>query len=450
MATDQNEKDVPMIKPIRLLVALIIAVGSASGGSAYAQSRSSVPGSIGVPGNIPVRPIPPNQGPPSWAGSPPSQAQNGLETAASAQNYRLSKQQADRATEMAAAVPEQYELDRNGALAMRGEVLITGFDAAQLAQLERAGFAVLRRTEITELKIEIAVLGRDGMSAARALKRLRKLLLEGNFDLNHVFFESGIGPDQAITPPAAPVSTAGDVAVVGLIDTGVAQTAVSSSRIRLIRRNFAPTKSSGALHGTAVASLLGRSPGRVTIYAADIFGTGPRGGTAELLVRAMGWMAHQRVPVINISIVGPANALVANATRVMIGQGFTIVAPVGNDGAAARLLFPASYPGVVAVSGADGAGRLLPEASRVRRVDFVAPGIATVTDPAGRAVIVRGTSFAAPLVSRQLAELVQIPNSATARLAVDRLARRAVHSGPDRKWSGYGLIVNEEAGKAPR
>ena len=439
-----------MIKLIRLLTAMIIAVGSASGGSAYAQSRSSVPGSIGVPGNIPVRPTPPNQGSPSWVGGPAGQAQNGLETAAAAQNYRLSKPQTDRAAQMVAAAPEQYELDRNGALAIRGEVLITGFDAAQLARLERAGFAVLRRSEISELGIELAVLSHEGMSAARALQRLRQILPDGNYDLNHVLFESGIGAGQTIAPPAAATLPAGGTAVVGLIDTGVAQTAEFSPRIRLIRRNFVPTQGSGALHGTAVASLLGRSPGRVTIYAADIFGNGARGGTTELLVRALGWMASEHVPVINISIVGPANALVANATRVMIGQGFTIVAPVGNDGAAARLLFPASYPGVVAVSGTDGAGRLLPEASRVKRVDFVAPGIATVTDPAGRAVIVRGTSFAAPLVSRQLAELVQIPNSATARLAVDRLARRAVHSGPDRKWSGHGLIVNEEAGNAPR
>ncbi len=136
----------------------------------------------------------------------------------------------------------------------------------------------------------------------------------------------------------------------------------------------------------------------MTIYAADIFGSGQRGGTSELLIRALGWMASGNVPVVNVSMVGPSNDLVAAAIRHMIVKGFTIVAPVGNDGAAARPMFPASYPGVIAVSGATDGGALLPEASRVTRVDFVAPAIVHVSDLTGGPTIMRGTSFAAPIV----------------------------------------------------
>ena len=438
-----------MGKLVRLMIAIAVAAASVSGAVAYAQSRGGMPG--GMPGGIPGPPGGPGSiggpstpfphEPPIWAGGPPDQAHNGLATAAAAQNYRLSKPQLDRATEMANGAPDQYEVDRNGALAIRGEVLVSEYDAAQLAKLERAGFTVLRRSEVGDLGIEFAVVIHDGMTAARALKRLRQLDPDGSFDLNHVFFESGRDGERAPQAIEGSVSDQGQPEVVGLIDTGVARTAEASPRIRVIRRNFAPTESSGAPHGTAVASLMARAPGRVTIYAADIFGSGPRGGTAELMIQAMGWMAGQRVPVINISMVGPPNSLVANATRVMIARGFIIVAPVGNDGAAAKLLFPASYPGVIAVSGSDGAGRLLPEASRVKRVDFVAPGIATVVDPQGHDSIVRGTSFAAPLVSRRLAGYARAPDPATAREAIRRLAQNAVRPKAGREWFGFGLIA---------
>lgn len=438
-----------MGKLVRLIVALVIAASSVSGVIAYAQNRggmpggmpSQLPGSAGGPGNVGGPSSPFSHDFPIRAGGPPEQAQGGLATAAAAQNYRLSKPQLDRATEMASAAPDQYEVDRNGALAIRGEVLVSGYDAAQLAKLERAGFAVLRRSVVGELGIEIAVVSHEGMTAARSLKRLRQLDPEGSFDLNHVFFESGGNGQRAPSGIEGSASSQGQMEVVGLIDTGVARTVESSPRIKIIRRNFAPTDSSGAAHGTAVASLLARAPGRVTIYAADIFGSGQRGGTAEFMVQAMGWLASQRVPVINISMVGPPNGLVANATRVMIGRGFLIVAPVGNDGAAAKLLFPASYPGVIAVSGSDGAGRLLPEASRVKRVDFVAPGIATVVDPQGRDSLVRGTSFAAPLVSRRLAGYARTPDPAIARSAIKRLAQSAVRPSTGRDGFGFGLIA---------
>lgn len=440
-----------MGKLVRLMIAVAVAAGSVSGAVAYAQSRGGMPGGMpggfpgptGGPGSAggPSNPFP--HEPPIWAGGPPDQAQNGLATAAAAQTYRLSKPQLDRATEIANAAPEQYEVDRNGALAIRGEVLVSGYDAAQLAKLERAGFTVLRRSDVGDLGIEFAVVSHEGMTAAQALKRLRKSDPDGSFDLNHVFFESGRSGERGAMAVEGSGSDKSQPEVVGLIDTGVARAAETSPRIHIIRRNFAPTDSSGAPHGTAIASLIGRAPGRVTIYAADIFGSGQRGGTAELMVQAMGWMVSQRVPVINISMVGPPNSLVANATRVMISRGFIIVAPVGNDGAEAKLLFPASYPGVVAVSGSDGAGRLLPEASRVKRVDFVAPGIATVVDPQGRDSIVRGTSFAAPLVSRRLAGYARTPDPATARQAIKRLAQNALRPKSGRELFGFGLIAEQ-------
>lgn len=326
---------------LRLLPAALLMAGLAFGAMAQGQGRGHMPAGV------------PAFGPPAWANNPFSQgaaaaassrAAFGLERAELAQTQRLSRQQADRAAAVAKVAPQDYELDRNGALAIRGEVLASGLDAARLARIEKAGFSVVRRNEVPELGISLVVLTHGGMPAVRALDRLRRIDPDGTYDVNHVFFESGRKAAQpAALARAASAAGATPAAsrrgtVVGLIDTGVAGAVDNAGRIHLQRRNFAPTQSVSSPHGTAVAALLARAPGVVTIYAADIFGVGPRGGTTELLVRALAWMAGERVPVINVSMVGPANALLAPIIRTMIDRGFTIVAPVGNDGAAARPL----------------------------------------------------------------------------------------------------------------
>ena len=417
-----------------LTMMLVVAGGCAS--VAYGQARGGgMPG--GLPSSITVPRDIPTHGPPDWIDNASSRASAGLERADAAQDLRLSKTQLDRAASIARAAPADYELDRNGALAIRGEVLVSGLDDAGLAKIQRAGFAIVRRSEIPDLGITLAVVVHDGLSASRAADRLRRIDPDGSYDLNHVYFESGSRPEQGSVAAVPLRARPGGSTVVGMIDASVAPVIDSAARVRIVRRTFG-TGQGVASHGTAVAALLAREPGPVTIYAADIFGAGPRGGTAELLTRALGWMASERVPVINISMVGPSNGLVATVTRTMIARGFTIVAPVGNDGPAGRLMYPASYPGVIAVSAADASGRLLPEASRVKRIDFVGPGIATVPDPSGRATLVRGTSFAAPIVSRQLADQVRLPDPSAARRAIVHLERTAVP--PPGRGYGRGLI----------
>lgn len=438
-----------------LLIALILMMPVCLAGPANAQGRGmggGMPG--GPPGGIPgggVGHFPSTFDPPSHR-NPGSEANEaggrafGQERAAQAQSEHLSKPQTDRAAALAKQYPASYELDRHGALIIRGEVLVTGLDAVQLARLQRAGFSILRRSEVADLGITLATISRNGEPAAQTMRALQKAEPRGAYAFNHVMFESGRRDLPARrTAAQAPPTTARGPVTVGLIDTGVARV-VESSRVRVIRRSFAPGESRAELHGTAVASLLAREPGPVVIYAADIFGSDRRGGTSELLIQALGWMAGARVPVINVSMVGPANPLVGSVTGKLVERGFTIVAPVGNDGTAARLLFPASYPGVVAVSGAGPDGRLLPEASRVSRVDFAAPGVAMVPDLSGRNTLVRGTSFAAPIVSRLIADHIQVPDPTRAREALRLVAQAATRPKTDRKYYGRGLV--DGAGEA--
>ena len=121
------------------------------------------------------------------------------------------------------------------------------------------------------------------------------------------------------------------------------------------------------------------------------------------MVSALGWLTERRVKVINMSLVGPPNALLERAVAAAQARGILIVAAVGNDGPAAPPSYPASYPGVIAVTGVDLKDRALPEAGRASHLDFAAPGADMAAALPGRGFgDVRGTSFAAPLVTARL------------------------------------------------
>jgi subtilisin family serine protease len=165
-----------------------------------------------------------------------------------------------------------------------------------------------------------------------------------------------------------------------------------------------------------------------SLFVADVYGGSRAAGSATSIVRALGWLASKRPDVINISLVGPQNRLVQRAIGAVRARGINVVAAVGNDGPAAPPQFPASYPGVIAVTGVDGRGRALPEAGKAAHLDFAAPGADMAAALPGQGYArVRGTSFAAPLV--------------TARLAINGSPQRlASEARPGRGRVGRGIV----------
>ena len=221
---------------------------------------------------------------------------------------------------------------------------------------------------------------------------------------------------------------------------------------RIVQRGFAgPPRP--ALHGTAVASLMvgragafsGSAPGG-ELYAADVYGGSTAGGSATGLVQALAWMAENDVPVVNVSLVGPRNAVVEAAVRRATARGMLIVAAVGNDGPSAPPLYPAAYAEVVGVTGVNGRGRVLPEAGRGTQVDFAAPGADMAAAGSGQGYVsVRGSSFASPLVAGLLAERLQRPGRGGAEAALAALsgsAQDAGARGPDPVY-GRGLVATD-------
>ncbi|HLZ77580.1 S8 family serine peptidase [Phenylobacterium sp.] len=324
------------------------------------------------------------------------------------------------------------EADDHGQPVVRGEALGLGVSDAALAHLREAGFTVRSAGEIAGLDLQAVVLGPPrGMSAVEALRRLRTLDPAGQYEFNHLYQPAG-----AVGAAASGAVGEGPGALersVGVIDGAVAASAPTLSNARLVQQAFAPGGAHVTAHATAVASLIaGQAPGfrgaaaGATLYVADVYGPTAAGGSAEAVARAMGWLAQMRAPVISISLVGPPNRLLQAAVQSLIVRGYLVVAPVGNDGPAAPPLYPAAYPGVIAVTGVGPDGRLLPEAGRGLHVDFAAPGAGIVAAaPGGGVTAVRGTSFAAPIVAGALAGRMTGPDRVQAEAAVSALAREA-------------------------
>jgi hypothetical protein len=346
------------------------------------------------------------------------------------------------------------EPDNFGHPVVRGEILALAPSPEVLAQAQRAGFRVRASESLPELGVRsVVLLGPRGTSAVEALRRMRAMDPQGQYDFNHLYQASGeVAGRLAKAPAAAPAIAAAPTRGIriGLVDGAVAADQPSLSGSRLVQKAFAPGGSRVTPHATAVASLIagrkgsfrGAAPG-ATLFVADVYGTTPTGGSADAIARALGWLAQARAPVINISLVGPPNILLEAAVKALIARGHLVVAAVGNDGPAAPPLYPAAYPGVVAVTGVDAHRHVLPEASRGLHVDFAAPGsdmAAAGID--GGFVSVRGTSFAAPIAAGLLARFLETPDRAGAERALSALGREALdlgRRGPDPIF-GRGLV----------
>jgi len=379
-------------------------------------------------------------------------ASDATDTLASVSVLTQARQQ--QAQRLIAQHRDLVEADSFGHPVVRGEILAVGPSTAALAQAERAGFRLRASETAPALGLaSVVLMAPRGISAVEGLRRLRALDPKGQYDFNHLYQEGGTvgraghAPRVVAAPPAAaPVRGVR----IGLVDGAVAKGQPALAGAQIIQRAFAPGGARTSPHATAVASLIagrrgafrGAAPG-ATLYVADVYGSTPTGGSAEAIVRALGWLAQAGTPVINISLVGPPNILLEAAVKALVAKGRLVVAAVGNDGPAAPPLYPASYPGVVAVTGVDARRRLLPEASRATHVDFAAPGsdmAAAGVD--GGFVAVRGTSFAAPIAAGLLARDLRAADRADAQRALAALGRQALDlggRGPDPQF-GRGLV----------
>ena len=296
------------------------------------------------------------------------------------------------------------ERDPNGAPVMRAEIVAFSPTDSAITSARSAGFVVLRDSVLDGFDARIVVLrAPPGCRRAARSRVCATLDPSGAYDFNHIYLDSGDVDAEVVSPasvepateraaPTAPAATR-----IGLVDGGVDATH-PVFKDALIHRHGCADKAIPSAHGTAVASLLigrserfhGAAPD-AELYAADVYCGLADGGAVDAVVEAISWIAHERVPVINVSLVGPRNVALEGAVRAVIARGFIVVAAVGNDGPAAAPLYPAAYPGVVGVTGVDARQKALVEACRGPQVDLRGAG----RRHGGRAAraVVRGSSW---------------------------------------------------------
>ena len=347
----------------------------------------------------------------SVSGLPPRIAESGAQTLLQLRQMRIQ--------ELLRENRAQLESDDEGLPVRRGVLVAATPSVRSLRAAAGAGFRVIGTEANPELGMTTVYLRvPNGMSARAAMDRLRRAAPGIDAEYDHVFEPAG-GALLPFAGALAASSQAPGGLRIGLIDGGVSShpsLANASVEQHGFSGNPQPTG-----HGTAVASLIvgNQGPFRgaargASLFVADVYGGNRAAGSATAMVRALNWLAAKRPRVINVSLVGPSNKLVARAIGAVRARGIQVVAAVGNDGPAAPPQFPASYPGVVAVTAVDARGRALPEAGRAAHLDFAAPGADMAAALPGKGYAkVRGTSFAAPLAASRLAVAGSIQRLAT-------------------------------------
>jgi minor extracellular protease Epr len=326
----------------------------------------------------------------------------------------------------------------------------------QLPVLEAARLDIVDRTELASsgmVMVRVIVSPQDD-NAARAQQILRGLGAT-SVDRNHIYNEQhgpGAAPEPDIEP--APQLAAGvRQPRIGLLDTALNRNHPALKKASIVEKDFVQGSSRRpTAHGTAIASLLvGREkdhPGLLPsaqLVSASVFyraNDDATGATTASLAAALDWMAGQDVGVVNMSLAGPPNSVLAQIIDHLAKRGVLVVAAVGNDGPASRPLYPAAYPPVVAVTAVDRKSQVYRWANQGPQVDLAAWGVrSVVARDRGGYVEESGTSFAVPVVAAAIARLIA-EGHATSSAALQRLIEAAEDLGPSGRDNvyGYGLV----------
>jgi hypothetical protein len=347
---------------------------------------------------------------------------------------QLVEARADRISDLLRRDRAFVEPDASGEPAVRGELLLIDPDAATLAAARGAGFAEAGSEQLGSLGMSVTRLQVPrGMPLGEAQRQLLRAAPAAEIAPDNLHFQSGAA---ALAVAAAAVATPASITTpVGMIDG-----APGKGQQVAALRGFAKGAPLASNHGSAVVSLL-QGAGVRRVLAADVYGSDPAGGNALAIVRALDWLAGAGARVVSISLVGPRNAVLEKALGAVQRKGMIVVAAVGNDGPAAPPAYPASYPGVLAVTGVDGRQRPLIEAGHALHLDYAAPGAdIRGRNKAGKWTGLRGTSFAVPLAAARAA--AALDRGGSWRAVLDREAADLGPRGPDGQF-GRGLLCRE-------
>jgi subtilisin family serine protease len=249
--------------------------------------------------------------------------------------------------------------------------------------------------------------------------------------------------------------TRGMGVTIAIVDSGVdvAHEAFAGARISVLDVISKPetlvTTPTPEVHGTAIASiivghgkLLGIAP-EVELLAIRAFHqVDGSGGAARsnsfYLSKGISTAIDHGVRVINLSLTGPQDRLVAQTVEQALMSKIAVVAAAGNAGPGAPPAYPAAQAGVIAVTATDGQDHLYKNANRGSYVTLAAPGVDILVAKPGGYGYLSGTSMATAYVSGLSALMIARSGDLTPTRLRKLLEATATDLGAPERDPDYG------------
>lgn len=344
----------------------------------------------------------------------------------------------------------------DGWRAVERQWLFTGTEQ-EIDRLDRAGITLLERQELSGVGLNLV---RFRVSPELDSREALRAILPGladRLDRNHIYSPQADGASEPQGQSPQWQSLCSAPVRVGMVDTAIATDHPAFRQARVVQSRFLDVDGTrGQLaapraHGTAVAGLMvgefsGEAPARLpgaTLFNASVFFDRNRdlsGASLGHLLEGLNWLSERDISVLNISLTGPDNRVLATVIRNLLDRGIVLVAAVGNQGPAAPPLYPAAYPGVIGVTAVDDSNELYRWANRGEQVMFAARGVLVpVAAPEGGLASDSGTSLAAPVVTAALACRLRDASAEQAIKALIGIARDLGEPGRDQSF-GHGLL----------
>jgi thermitase len=264
---------------------------------------------------------------------------------------------------------------------------------------------------------------------------------------------------QKIDAPKAWDISQGGYSPIAIIDTGIAASQADLSGYVQSGFNFvndtsnthddnghgthvAGIVSAASNNGTGVASI-GFKGGLLPVKVLDSTGAGTYGDVATGIVYA----ADKGAKVLNLSLGGSSSSrTLQDAVKYAQSKGSVVVAAAGNNGNSTPV-YPAAYPGVIAVSASTQDDTLASFSSYGTHIYVAAPGVSIVsTYNSGGYATLSGTSMAAPTVAGLIG--LALSKGATSiptivsdlKTTSDKVGSYAYDSNGWNQYFGYGRI----------
>jgi len=333
--------------------------------------------------------------------------------------------------------------DESGHVYRDREVLILLPEPDELERLSEAGFTVIEKRQLRRDGAQLVRVGfAADVKAADAVSQVRELYPSAAIDLSHVYKASAEPAESAGKPmlPGKLDARRSDVSI-AVIDGFSAGSLPDGVELKSFVKRRADLP-----HGAQVMSVLlddlrqmgEGAPKR--LLAADVaeqFKDSGAQAAAYNLVDALDWAAAEGADIINISLAGPPNQVLAAVVDSLQDEGILMFAAVGNTGPASSPGYPAAYGSVVGVTAVSSDGAPYMYAARGEEVELSAQGVGIRLSPDSD--VLSGTSFAVPRVVALAAWLMNGTPANNHREGLRALARDLGAPGRDDVY-GYGLV----------